>query len=390
LRTTQHILFISSWYPSRKAISAGIFIQRYAQAVHLFHKVSVLHVCSAEEKMKNNYFVESRETDGLKEHIVYYSDANYGLAFISKFVKFFRYLKAHRKGLSIIFRESPPDIVHLQVIFRAAVFLLFNRSLRKIPLFITEHWSGYYAKDGNYKGYFMKKVTETIINRSIGITLVSSQLQQAMLKHGLSGNYTVIPNVVDTALFTPGNKSPIENKSIQLLHISTLNDKEKNISGILRVFHKLCQSNRDIQLIFLGEGAERPVFEDWCKEKKILNTQVVFKGFVPATEVVRYLQETDLLLSFSHYDTFGCTLAEAMSCGVPVIASSTTGISSHIDKSRGYVVKEGDEEALFTTLQCAMRECKDFDRQKIREYALRTFSYEKVGKQFSDLYLSKF
>ncbi len=386
----QHILFISSWYPSQQSASAGIFIQRYAQAISLYHKVSVLHVCSAEEKVKGNYRIEIRETAGVKEFIVYYGALKSQLLFISTLIKFFRYLIAHKKGLMKILRESPPDIIHLQVIYRAAVFLLFNRSLRKIPLFITEHWSGYYAKDGNYKGYLMKKVTALIIKRSTGITTVSSQLQQAMLKHGLTGNYTVIPNVVDTNFFTPGNDVMTEKQNLQFLHISTLNDKEKNIWGILRAFHQLTRSNPTIQLVFLGDGPERKNFEQWCEEKKLLNTSVFFKGFVVPTEVVAFLRKTDFLLSFSHYDTFGCTLAEAMSCGIPVIASTTTGMSSHIDKSRGYIVKEGDEQALQSTLQLAIDERNNFDRNKIREYAVRTFSYDKVGKQFSDLYSNKF
>ena len=41
-----HILFLCGWYPSRVMPTNGDFIQRHAEAVSKFHKVSVIHIVS--------------------------------------------------------------------------------------------------------------------------------------------------------------------------------------------------------------------------------------------------------------------------------------------------------------------------------------------------------
>ncbi len=48
LNQRHHILFLSSWYPSRVLPNNGDFVQRHAEAVATKHQVTLIHVISDE------------------------------------------------------------------------------------------------------------------------------------------------------------------------------------------------------------------------------------------------------------------------------------------------------------------------------------------------------
>jgi len=85
-----------------------------------------------------------------------------------------------------------------------------------------------------FNGIFRKCLSRWVAKKAKAILPVSEDLKKAMLSFKLlNKNYIIIPNVVDTDLFTPINKK--ENKKTQFVHLSCFTDSHKNISGILRV-----------------------------------------------------------------------------------------------------------------------------------------------------------
>ena len=64
-----HILFLASWYPSKKEPTLGIFIKRHAQAVASINKVSVLHAI-ADNDLKEGEFRIERKSEGI-HHIAF-------------------------------------------------------------------------------------------------------------------------------------------------------------------------------------------------------------------------------------------------------------------------------------------------------------------------------
>ena len=116
----------------------------------------------------------------------------------------------------------------------------------KIPFIITEHWTRYLPEVNAFKGFFNKKITQYVVKQAAAVTTVSLHLKEAMQSHGLyNANYQIVPNVVDTVLFQP---EIIEKKKKSILHVSTLQNRHKNFSGILRVVNKLSQKRDDFVL----------------------------------------------------------------------------------------------------------------------------------------------
>lgn len=70
------------------------------------------------------------------------------------------------------------------------------------------------------------------------------------------------------------------------------------------------------------------------------------------TELEKIFNETDVLVAPSiWYETFGFTVLEALSYGVPVIISGNVGAKDILAQGAGVVIENIDVSKLFTTLQ---------------------------------------
>lgn len=380
-----NILFLSSWYPTKESPTNGNFVKRHAEAISLYHNVSVIHVCSDENISEIK--LEESDDDGIYTIIAYYPKVKSDIAFISQYLKYKRYLKAFEIAYEKLKNKiGTPDLAHLNVIFPAGIIALHLKSKYNIPFITTEHWTGYMPSDNSYHGVSLKQITSKVISESSHITPVSEQLKESMIIHGLNGRYSVIPNVVDIATF---NILPaVTKKTDSFLHISTLDERQKNISGILHSFYAAWKENSNIKLNIIGNGENKKKAEALSKELGILNQSVFFLGLKNSTEIIQHLNEARALLMFSNYETFSCVIAEAWSCGTPVIASMSGGIENKITKENGILISPKNEKALKNAILKMANPNLNFNREEIRKFAVENFSYDSVGKKISDIYAS--
>jgi glycosyltransferase involved in cell wall biosynthesis len=77
---------------------------------------------------------------------------------------------------------------------------------------------------------------------------------------------------------------------------------------------------------------------------------------------------------------------EALCCGLPVVSSSVAGIPEAINNDNGILMESENEEQLVNALQKIMTRYSNYNRPEIAREAQAIYSYEKIGKQFSDLY----
>jgi hypothetical protein len=224
------VLFLSSWYPNRIQPRLGNFIQRHAETVAVKEQVASLFVTS-DKHCKERFEMEEETIRNVFTVNVYYKKINYSFPLISQIHKALRYRKASLIGLKRIEKYfGKADVVHQNVIYPSGAIALMMKYLNKAPYLITEHSTEYHLDSSN--GFITKWLKKRIAANASVITPVSDNLKQAMLKRGLKGNYEVVNNVVNTSIFYPSAQK--NNSKIVFLHISTLDDKQKNISGLLQ------------------------------------------------------------------------------------------------------------------------------------------------------------
>jgi glycosyltransferase involved in cell wall biosynthesis len=380
------VLFLPSWYPNRTYPSHGIFVKRHAQAISKQVTVTVIYACS-DAGLKQPFEMEEKMEDGLREVIVYYKKVEHSIPVYSSLVKFSRYWRAYKKAYrQVLSRQAKPELVHLNIIFPAAIFATWLSRVEKIPLVITEQWSGYFPEDGNYKGIFLRYMTRKGVRQAKAVITVSESLRDAMQAHHLENNYFILPNVVNTSLFKPQEGKKISGAKKRMLHVSTVNDKEKNISGMLRAIENTSRHRSDFVLEIVGDGPERIVFEQQALELGIKDTCVFFSGYKDAAEVAERMRQSDFYLMFSNYETFSTVIVEALAAGIPVVATSVGVLPSIIGHGVGIMVKPKDEEALALAIDRMLDEYSSYDPHRLNELAEQYFVQGNMGVKFEKIY----
>jgi glycosyltransferase involved in cell wall biosynthesis len=125
----------------------------------------------------------------------------------------------------------------------------------------------------------------------------------------------------------------------------------KNIVTILETYLCLHKKYPDVILEIAGIGPEEQRLKDFCTENKLRNVQ--FLENVQPQDLKKYYAEADVLVSIALMDQWPQVVNEAMSCGVPVIASTTSGIDTYFlrDGINGYLVDPEDKETLLNRLE---------------------------------------
>jgi glycosyltransferase involved in cell wall biosynthesis len=377
------ILFLSGWYPNRIQPRLGNFIQRHAEAVALKDEVASLFVTS-DKACKQLYEVEEETIKGIYTVNVYYKKVRYSFLLISQIHKYYRYTKAHRIGFKKI-REyfGKPDVIHENILYPAGAMALMLKYRYSIPYLITEHSTEYHLHSSpNPLVLWLKK---KIASSASVITPVSENLAQAMKKKGLNGRYEVVNNVVDTSVFFPPSQK--HNSKISFLHISTMADRQKNISGLLRTVAKLTETHSNFEFQIIGDE-EYMHHMEYAQTLGVLNKTVFFHGTKTLKEVADAMRSSDCFVMFSNYENFPCVIAEAMTCGLPIISTNVGGIGEHINSERGLLVEAKNETDLLKAFleMITNIEIGKYNTEQISSYSKQQFSYENVAAKFHSIY----
>lgn len=378
------VLFLASWYPNKFHSIEGIFVKKQAKAVSNYCDVAVLSIKPAEQA--KDYDLDYEIEDGVRTVRVYYKPGK--VPVLGKFISLFKYLKSAHIGLKVIKQQfGKPDISHVNVIWPAGLIALILYTTKGIPYIITEHSTIYLAKDGSYKrkAFFEKFLIFLTVKKAKAVTVVSRTLKEAMLSHGFSNRYYVIPNVIDTTGET--GQEQINQKKRKIVHISLL-CKQKNILTILSTLKSILGERDDFEFHIIGDGQDRKKLEQLAQDLGLLNTYVFFHGMLSNEEVYRFLASSDFLITNSNYETFSVATAEALACGVPVIATRCGGPEDYVNEQVGILIEPGNSKQLKEAILHMLDNCDKYDKQEIREYAIAKFNSEVIGKSFYEVYKS--
>lgn len=106
-------------------------------------------------------------------------------------------------------------------------------------------------------------------------------------------------------------------------------------------------------LDILGDGEERARLEILTAELGLVDA-VTFHGFLAQGACVDHLRRADALILNSLYECGGAVVLEAMSQGLPVIASDWGGPRDYIDETTGILVAPSPREGFAARLADAM------------------------------------
>lgn len=369
-----NILFLSSWYPSKAHATLGNFVQRHAEAIALLHHVHVLYVTFLDEA-SDDFRIEEETIAGVKQTIVYCKPGAF---------KWWRKWNGFKKGIAHL-REKGEfnfDLVHHNVTWSSGWQPLWLHRKFNLPYIITEHFTIYNTVLRSDQPIFLKVLSKFVAKYSSAICPVSDDLGNTMRHYGMVGHYVTVPNVVDTDLFNLKEKS---DKPIRFLHVSSLWDEQKNISGILKAWKKAHDRNSTIHLTIGGDGDIKP-WELLSEKLSIRADSIEFFTEKSPSEIATLMQQSHCLVLFSNFENLPVVIVEALASGVAVISTDVGGISEHIKEDLGYLIKTKDEIALTEIILKFASEQKKFDPTVLREYAIKHFDKKSITQDFHQVY----
>ena len=156
-------------------------------------------------------------------------------------------------------------------------------------------------------------------------------------KNFFAGTAEVIPHPIDVNWFRPGSSRSGSFRDKYLTRGKILAAivgrvaKEKNLDLIC----ELLGEDERIDTVFVGDGPYAPaLIEKWGAR---------VTGFLHGPELLAAYQQSDLFIQLSTTETFGLSLAEALSCGLPAVVVRSRGFVENLHSGQGVEILDHHE-----------------------------------------------
>lgn len=276
-------------------------------------------------------------------------------------------------------RQSKPAIIHT-----TPDYALFHKQ-KSVPLVVTFH---NYVLDSFMRTYSsklqnihyqtdLKWFTKKAVNLASEITAVSHFTADLVKRElGVNQKIRVIYNGIDETLFTPVKKLAAQ-RQIKVLFSGNLS-RRKGAQWLLPILKKL---NPNIS-IYYTSGLRN------VKELSV-HPRLINIGRVDYADMPALYQSADMLLFPTVREGFGLAAAEAMACGLPVVATDCSALPELIDNGKGGFLSgigEIDDFAekinLLAENSNLRKEMGEYNREKVE----RMFTLNRMVHEYQSLF----
>lgn len=265
---------------------------------------------------------------------------------------------ANTKQLYRIAKKIKPDVIHS---FSRLLYLYPNFLFSKIPVVQT----------------YQRKIS--IKSTTIAIRLARKKINFTSCSKYMHENFKNIEKWNTVYNFTDTNYF-IHNDALSKEHLMFLGRIE-DIKGTKEAIEVALATNNKLIIAGNIQEGHDAYFNQYIKPH--LNSSLIkYVGSVNDEQKLYYLQRAKaFLFPVKWEEPFGIVMAEAMSCGVPVIGFGRGSVPEVVkNEETGYIVDNVDE------MINAVKNIDKIDRNKVRNDCVERFSLEVIAKQYLDLF----
>ena len=242
-----------------------------------------------------------------------------------------------------------------------------------LPIVATSHHCVHTGISGKRRGIartayhriWIERVERAALQRATNVIAVSQFTANQTKAHFGPVELSVIHNGVDTSIFRPATDKADQASPFKILYIGSFSTRKG--SDLLAPIMQ--QLGPDFQLRHSGN-------RDQAAKWRLTDDSIAL-GRLNQAELVRELQQADILLFPSRLEGFGLAVAESMACGTPVVASHASSLPEIIsDESDGLLCRTGDA----AQFAASIRRLAD-NRAFLDELSTRAAT--KIGQHFS-------
>lgn len=282
-----------------------------------------------------------------------------------------------------------PDVLHAH--FTDYGYLAAKlKETEQVPLVLTEH-SSLINQDELPKD--IERAAKTAFTRADKLIAVSPALAEKMREHS-HRSVLWVPDMVDTELFaytgehermrSLWEETELEGGVFSFLSCGNLR-KVKRMDVLIRAFARAFRDCPKVRLTICGQGEEEGALQKLIYELKMEN-RIELAGLRPREEIAQRLQQADCFVLASVSETFGVSYLEALSCGVPVIATRCGGPECFVNEHNGLMVEPDDVEELASAMLTMYCNGGSYNRAAIAQDVRSSYSSQAVAARLMEQY----
>lgn len=242
------------------------------------------------------------------------------------------------RAAKVILPLRRSDVVVCSLFHASILGVPIGRLLNIPQVLIWQHSTG-------YKSSFRQSIYNLLYRISDHV-LADSQSVAQMLSDDFGIENAKISQLpiagIDTDLFSPHDSPDTNRENVITVGTIARLTEEKGLFDLLKCAETL---GPEFQFKVIGQGEQRDLLEQRAPNN------VEFIGLVDSKDIPSRLASFDIYFQPSKYEGLCMTVIEAMSCGLPVVASEVGGIpESVVPETTGYLCEPGEIDCFTTSL----------------------------------------
>lgn len=278
-------------------------------------------------------------------------------------------------------RYGHPDILHAHCSKWAGYAAMQISRKHKIPYVVTEHLSRLVfekefgpAPSDAWQIPLLREAYE----RADMVVPVSEELVENIACYfGKGYRWQAVSNTIDVDFFNYQRRQSFEGRPFRFCCLANFWPL-KGYDVLLPAFRRLREKGKNVELHIAGRGTD----SEACKA--MLSEGVVTHGLISRDAVRRLLYESDALVLASRSEVQPLALIEAMSTGIPVVATECVPQSLRIDG--GCTIVPIDDVQALSEAMSRETERTDFNGKTVSEAVRQLASAEVIGKRLTEVF----
>lgn len=271
-------------------------------------------------------------------------------------------------------KDIDPDLILCmgggQVLTTFLFGLIYSKLLSR-PLIAEWRGSELLLKETRFRESLKKKILR---DSSLNILRSSHMREKALSLEPKANIFISASKGVDTERFSSsGDFKDDKSEGARLLFVGRLHGV-KGLSSLLKAFSTITEQYPEARLTLIGKGPSKDKLVE-LSDRLDISDQIEFTGEIEHSELPKYYQEGDIFILPSLSEGLSNVLMEAMSSGLPIVATDVGGNPELVKHNKGGYLVEPDDpsdlaEAVISLIKKKDRREKmgEFNREYIQEY----------------------
>jgi glycosyltransferase involved in cell wall biosynthesis len=374
------IVVIANGYPNKHDPQWGCFEKDQAVALKNFgHDVCIMYI----DKRFRTYWRKIGQTgftdNGISVFGIFWFPMLRLKNWMPKFHFFLVKRMQERVFNSILKHWGKPDIIYAHYLYNIA-FATELKEKYSIPLVGIEHWSELTKSELSPLQRFWGEIAYSKADK---ILAVSDSLRSHIKRH-FDKDSTVVYDMLGQEFVSAPIPEHSLNGNFTFVAVGSL-VQIKCYDLLIEAFRQSGLSQSGCKVVIVGSGQEHDNLKSQIQRAN-LQDNVMLVGRKNKEDIISILAKSHAFILSSRAETFGVACIEALSQGLPCIATSCGGPEEFINESNGLLIPTKDVAAMATAMKTMYENYSHYDCASIADDTRRRFGPQTIAKQLTEIF----